>query len=207
MQQIPFKKATFLLSALNEKYFPDHKDTHGATLPEIAFIGRSNVGKSSLINHLLNIKDLAKVSGKPGKTRLLNFFKIDEKLMLVDLPGYGYASVSKKMKANWARHIENYLENRKSLKLLILLLDIRRTPNPDDLALFEWATYTQKKILLVFTKADKVKDKKKNVLANLQKLSSSDQTHVTYTIKRGDCRKILITEINNKLKEVNGTDT
>jgi GTP-binding protein len=130
-------------------------------LPEIAFIGRSNVGKSTLINAFLNRKALARTSNTPGKTRTINFYKADNLAYLVDLPGYGYAKLSRSESAKWGKMIETYLK-RDELKLAVLLLDIRREPNGDDLRIFEWLSYYKKETRVIATKADKVS---KNILA------------------------------------------
>lgn len=126
------------------------------TLPEYAFIGRSNVGKSSLINMLTNRKGLAKTSGTPGKTQLINHFLINEKWYLVDLPGYGFAKASKTSKATWDKMIRDYLEKRTNLLTTFILLDIRLEPQAIDLAFIQWVGEKQLPIALVFTKADKL---------------------------------------------------
>ncbi|MCX7694136.1 MAG: ribosome biogenesis GTP-binding protein YihA/YsxC [Caloramator sp.] len=124
--------------------------------PEIAFAGRSNVGKSSLINALVNRKALARTSSKPGKTRTINFYNINDALFLVDLPGYGYAQVSKEEKKKWGAMIEGYLNGREELRLVILLVDIRHEPTQDDKLMLEWMRQTGKKVVVVATKADKL---------------------------------------------------
>ncbi len=174
-------KVTFLQSALaNPPEF---------LLPEIAIVGRSNVGKSSLINHLYNQKNLARVSSTPGKTQLLNFFNVDEKYILVDLPGYGYAKVSKQQKLKWGEDLDNYLKTR-PLKAILLLLDSRHPPTKEDYAFIEWAEHNQKNLILVFTKTDKVKELNEEILG-LKRFPS-----VNYTIKDGKCRKVLLGLIN-----------
>jgi GTP-binding protein len=125
-------------------------------IPEVAFAGRSNVGKSSLINTLTNRKSLARTSSTPGKTRVINFFTINDELYLVDLPGYGYAKVSKEEKKKWGGMIEEYLNNREPLKLVILLVDIRHEPTNDDKIMCEWMKATGSKLVVVATKADKL---------------------------------------------------
>ena len=126
------------------------------TLPEYAFIGRSNVGKSSLINMLTSKKGLAKTSTTPGKTQLINHFLINKKWYLVDLPGYGYAKVSKTSKAAWDRMIKDYLEKRKNLMTVFVLIDIRLEPQPVDINFIRWLGEKQIPISLIFTKADKI---------------------------------------------------
>lgn len=142
--------AKFILSAAKVEQFPE------SNLPEIAFAGRSNVGKSSMINKLLNKKSLVKVGNTPGKTRLINFFEIENKFMFTDLPGYGYAAVSKAEKAAWGKLIEKYFALRRQLALCVLLLDIRRTPNDDDLRMLEAMQLSNIETIAVLTKADKL---------------------------------------------------
>ncbi len=143
-------KAEFIKSAIYPKDYPEHD------LPEIAFIGRSNVGKSSMINALVNRKNLVKVSGKPGKTRLINFFNIDNKVCFVDLPGYGYAKVSKSEKQTWNKMIELYLKERENLRSCVLILDIRRVPSKEDKQMLEWLIYYNINPMIVTTKCDKL---------------------------------------------------
>ncbi|MBU8883692.1 ribosome biogenesis GTP-binding protein YihA/YsxC [Kaistella sp. DKR-2] len=126
-------------------------------LPEYAFIGRSNVGKSSLINAMLNHKDLAKTSQTPGKTQLINHFLINEKWYLTDLPGYGYARVSKSMRRDFEKIITNYILNRKNLVNLFVLVDARHTPQKIDIEFIEWCGENGVPFSIVFTKADKLK--------------------------------------------------
>jgi GTP-binding protein len=127
-----------------------------ATLPEIAFVGRSNVGKSSLINTLVGRKNLAKTSNTPGRTQLINFFTVNEKISFVDLPGYGFAKVSQSVKKNWGEMVEAYLKERQSLALVIFILDIRRDPSEDDLSLRDWLEHYRIPYLYVLTKTDKL---------------------------------------------------
>ncbi len=128
-------------------------------LPEYAFIGRSNVGKSSLINMLTNRKNLAKISGRPGKTQLINHFIINKRWYLVDLPGYGYARVSKASKKSFQKFITNYFEQRKQLISAFVLVDIRHHPQPIDLEFMQYLGETEIPFTIVFTKADKLKPK------------------------------------------------
>ena len=144
------KSAEFVISNTDYKLCP--KETH----PEYAFIGRSNVGKSSLINALVNRKNLAKTSGKPGKTQLINHFKINDSWFLVDLPGYGYASTSKTNREMFKDIINKYLLNRKNLICLFVLLDIRHNPQSIDLEFMEKMGQEKIPFVMVFTKSDKI---------------------------------------------------
>ncbi len=127
-----------------------------APLPEVAFSGRSNVGKSSLLNTIAGRRALAKVSGKPGKTRLLNFFDLDGRGHLVDLPGYGYAAVGKSMKAEWGRFMDEYLQGREQLAGVVQLIDCRHEPSEQDKQMVSWLAGRQLPFVLALTKADKI---------------------------------------------------
>lgn len=125
-------------------------------LPEFAFSGKSNVGKSSLINALMMRKSLARTSGQPGKTQTINFYKVNNEFYCVDLPGYGYAKVSKEIKAKWGKMIEKYLRMSKVLKMVFLLVDIRHDPGENDITMFEWVTANGFNPVVIATKADKI---------------------------------------------------
>lgn len=127
-----------------------------ATLPEYAFIGRSNVGKSSLINTLVGQRKLAKTSGTPGKTQLINHFLVEKQWYLVDLPGYGFAKVSKNQRSSWTKMIREYLEQRQNLLCLFILLDVRLEPQKIDLEFMRWVGENGLPFVMVFTKADKL---------------------------------------------------
>lgn len=142
--------ASILLSAANKSHYP--KDD----LPEVALAGRSNVGKSSFINTLLDRKKLARTSSKPGKTQLLNFYNIDDKLRFVDVPGYGYAKVSKAERAKWGKMIEEYLVTRDNLRVVVSLVDLRHEPTADDVQMYDFLKYYEIPVIIVATKADKV---------------------------------------------------
>ncbi|CCO07666.1 ribosome biogenesis GTP-binding protein YihA/YsxC [Desulforamulus hydrothermalis] len=142
--------AEFLTSAVNPGGYPP------GDLPEIAFVGRSNVGKSSLINRLVNRKGLARTSSTPGRTQLINFFKINDRFIMVDLPGYGYARVPEEVKARWGKMIEGYLKNRENLRGVCLLLDCRHTPTAQDIQMYRWLQYYRLPAAVVATKADKL---------------------------------------------------
>ncbi len=150
------KSATFVKSAARLDQVP--KDD----LPHIAFAGRSNVGKSSLMNTLLNRKNLVMVSSTPGKTRLLNFFLVNEKIYFVDLPGYGFAKVPKSMQDEWQRLVENYLTRVETLRCVVVLTDLRHDIQPMDIQLIEWLAMNEIDIIVVGTKADKLSNNKLN---------------------------------------------
>ncbi len=144
------RKAQLEKIAVNKKQYPSPH------LPEIAFAGRSNVGKSSFINSMVNRKDLARISGKPGKTRTINFYNINDQFRFVDLPGYGYAKVSKAEKEKWGHIIEEYLSSRENLIEVILLVDIRHEPTELDLMMYNWIKFFGYSGLVIATKADKI---------------------------------------------------
>ena len=148
--EINTHNAEILLSVANKSHYPQDD------IPEIALAGRSNVGKSSFINTLLNRKNLARTSGKPGKTQLLNFFNIDDKLRFVDVPGYGYAKVSKTERAKWSKMIEEYLTSRENLRAVVSLVDVRHEPSTDDVQMYEFLKYYEIPVIVVATKADKI---------------------------------------------------
>lgn len=160
------KSAEFIMSNSDVTKCP------ASQLPEYAFIGRSNVGKSSLINMLMQRKSLAKTSGRPGKTQLINHFLINKNWHLVDLPGYGYARVSKRSKKVFQKFITNYFSKREQLVLAFVLVDIRHEPQPIDLEFMQWMGESQIPFSIIFTKADKLKPKalERNVETYKQKL-------------------------------------
>ncbi|MDJ0652457.1 MAG: ribosome biogenesis GTP-binding protein YihA/YsxC [Simkaniaceae bacterium] len=191
MKKIEFHSARFLTSALKIDELPQ------PTLPEIAIVGRSNVGKSSLINHLLHAKKVAKVSATPGKTQRLNYFVIDAALLLVDLPGYGYAKTSKTLQEKWGVWIDKYLKKR-GLKLILFLLDSRRKLTEEDRQFLQWAFYEKIPLLLILTKGDKLSQKERQAaftrIENEKSLSGFPP--LLYSIKEGRCRQALIQKIN-----------
>lgn len=126
------------------------------TLPEFAFAGKSNVGKSSLINAMINRKSLARTSAQPGKTQTINFYNVENALYFVDLPGYGYAKVSQEIKEKWGKMIERYLKKSKQLKLVFLLIDIRHEPSANDKNMYEWIEYNGFEPVIIATKLDKI---------------------------------------------------
>ena len=142
--------AEIVLSAVSKAQYPQDD------MPEIALAGRSNVGKSSFINTLLGRKNLARTSSKPGKTQQLNFYNIDDKLRFVDVPGYGYAKVSKTERAKWGKMIEEYLTSRDNLRAEVSLVDLRHDPSADDVQMYEFLKYYEIPVIVVATKADKI---------------------------------------------------
>lgn len=202
---IKFEKAHFITSTLAEEEFDEIKNTHGIPMQEIAIVGKSNVGKSSLINHLLKKEDLAKVSSKPGKTQTINFFNVDNKLALVDLPGYGFARVPLELKKQWAKSLDGYLRTRKPLKLLIILLDCRHKPSAEDIELILWAKAYNKPFIIVLTKYDKLRAKerkpqKEKVISYLHETTGLKNIHpLVYSVKNHQMRQVLINTINQYL--------
>ncbi|MBB6729289.1 ribosome biogenesis GTP-binding protein YihA/YsxC [Cohnella zeiphila] len=144
------KSSEFVISAVGPKQYPDEG------LPEVALAGRSNVGKSSLINRMLLRKNLARTSSQPGKTQQLNYYRINEELFFVDVPGYGYARVSKTEREAWGRMIEAYLRKRETLRLVILLVDLRHPPSALDRSMYDWLSHYGIPLCVVATKADKL---------------------------------------------------
>ena len=139
--------------------------------PEFAFSGKSNVGKSSLINALMNRKSLARTSGQPGKTQTINYYKVNASFYYVDLPGYGYAKVSKEIKAKWGKMIEKYLKTSKMLKKVFLLVDIRHDPGENDITMFEWVKANGFEPVVIATKEDKVgRNQVQRQVANIRKV-------------------------------------
>ncbi|MGL5086704.1 MAG: ribosome biogenesis GTP-binding protein YihA/YsxC [Clostridium sp.] len=168
------KQSEFEISAVKREQYPIDG------LAEVAFVGRSNVGKSSIINALTNRRHLAKVSQTPGKTRLINFFMINQgEFHLVDLPGYGYAKVSKKEQASWGNTIEMYLTDREELKRVILLVDSRHKPTKDDLLMYEWIKHFEIEAIIVATKSDKLSNndlrKSEKIIKETMGLTSEDR--------------------------------
>jgi GTP-binding protein len=142
--------AEFICSAKGARFYPT------AGIPEIAFAGRSNVGKSSLINTLLNRKRLARTSTTPGRTQGINFYRINDRFAFVDLPGYGYAKVPESLRRQWGPMVEAYLRDRGTLRLVIIILDVRRAPSEEDLQLMHWLEFYSINYFVVITKTDKI---------------------------------------------------
>ncbi len=147
------RKADFIKGVAQIDRLPETK------LPEVAFAGRSNVGKSSLLNSIVNRKNLARISSEPGKTQEINFYKVEDKWVFADLPGFGYAKISKGKREEWAKLNFEYLEKRENLRFVCCLVDSRHDPQPKDLALMEWLMNNEKKFLVILTKCDKIKER------------------------------------------------
>jgi GTP-binding protein len=168
--------AEFIVGAVNLNNAPKLK------LPEIAFAGRSNVGKSSLINCILNLKNLAKTSSTPGKTQQLNFYKINQKFYFVDLPGYGFAKVSQEKREGWKKLIESYLENNSFLKSVVLIIDSRHEPMELDIAMAEWLNFLNIPYIISATKIDKLSNN--DIAKNIKKFKEAySQFHPLDIIK------------------------
>lgn len=189
------KSSNYAVSAVREDQYP--KDN----LPEIALSGRSNVGKSSLINTILNRKTLARTSSQPGKTQTLNFYLINDEFYLVDVPGYGYARVSQKKRQEFGEMIQDYLETRPNLKGLVILIDSRHEPTKDDIAMYNYAQYLNLPILVVCTKIDKIKKSQVNkVMSRLKKNIDLNYDHVT-VLTFSSVTKLHVAELGNWIEE------
>jgi len=187
------KSVEFVKSAVKASQYPEYE------FPEIAFAGRSNVGKSSLINTLIQRKNMVKTSSKPGCTQLINFFLINEALSFVDLPGYGYAKVSKKIRAQWQPMVDLYLSQRKSLFGLILLIDIRRDPGTEELEMVDWLESHKMPYLVILTKADKLSKTKqdKRLLSICSRLNREKNSVILFSSKTKKGRDAILEEIEN----------
>ena len=177
-----FNNVHFLESVFSLKQLPE------AVYPEVAFAGRSNVGKSSLINKLVSRRNLVKTSSKPGKTQSLNFFSVDQKMYMVDLPGYGFAKVSKKVQSSWNQLISDYLEKRESLVCVIVIIDIRHELKALDRELVDWLRFQKINFIPVYTKADKLPRGKqlKNAAVLDASLCISADERVLFSSKTGE---------------------
>ncbi len=196
------KQAEFIKSAVKPSDFTDPE------FPEVAFAGRSNVGKSSLINTILNRKNLVKTSSKPGCTQLINFFKINENISFVDLPGYGYAKVSKKIRAQWGPMVERYLNVRKNLMGVILLIDIRRDPGKEEFELMDWLSNHNIPSLTVLTKADKLSRQKqqKRLSSIIRVLERKKEDMILFSAKSKQGKETVLNEIESLVIGTNASD-
>lgn len=183
------------------KSIADYSTAKMPPIPQIALVGRSNVGKSTLINTLCNRKKLAKVSSTPGKTRLINLFNINDKFYLVDLPGYGYARVAGNEKERWSRMMEDYFMLSRDLVHIFFLVDIRREPNEDDLQMSLWIQHSAIDCTIIAAKADKVpKSKRKNLSKKFSdKLA---MTFATTTIEFSSLEKFGVAELRKRIGEI-----
>jgi GTP-binding protein len=193
------RTAEFVLSATKPAHYPP------ASLPEIAFAGRSNVGKSSLINALLNRKGLARTSVTPGRTQEINFFAVNGRIGFIDLPGYGYAKVPVAIRRSWGPMVETCLRKRTTLRLVVLILDIRRDPSAEDLQMIHWLTFYHLPFLTILTKADKVTrsalaERRRRIGAALG--LSAEATLLAFSAKTGAGKDALWREINRAVATV-----
>lgn len=203
---IPFTKGEFLQAALDPDSLTLFYKTLIKSLPEIAIVGKSNVGKSSLINHLLKNSTLAKTSSKPGKTQTINFFSVDHQLLLVDLPGYGYAKADKKSQEIWSGFVDRYISSSSRLKSILVLIDSRHPLGENDAVFIQWAKLRQIPLIFIYTKSDKLnKEELKNQIHSLnhsiqQLLGEEKILSLTYSIKNSDSRVYLVKLINQVLR-------
>lgn len=192
-----FQDIQFVLSVHSLKQLPPEE------LPEIAFAGRSNVGKSSLMNTLLGRKSVVKVSSRPGKTQGLNYFRVDDAMFLVDLPGYGFARVAKSLQESWQGLITEYLENRQSLVCVVIIMDIRHPPKTTDTQLLTWLRQKGIGVLPVYTKIDKLSGNEREKNARLLDAGHSitAQQRVLFSAKTGQGRDQLIAALASFIKQ------
>ena len=185
------RSAKFVCSAVSPEQYPP------ADLPEVAFAGRSNVGKSSLINKILNRKKLVRTSKTPGRTQLLNFFEINELYRFVDLPGYGYAKVPVEVQKRWRPMVETYLTSRFNMRGMVLLFDIRREPSREDLNLWHWLQTMSIKVLSVITKVDKLARNKRNkqIVAIARSLGRKKEEMLEFSAITGEGKEELWREL------------
>ncbi|MGB5155928.1 GTP-binding protein [Desulfobacterium sp. N47] len=191
------KSAEFVKSAVKPSQYPEESQ------PEIAFAGRSNVGKSSLINTLLNRKNLVKTSSTPGRTQLINFFLINDTLGFVDIPGYGYAKVPAAVRKTWGTMIETYIQTRKTLKGVVLILDLRRIPGPEEITFMDWLNYYNIPFILVLTKADKLSktNQVKQHMIISKSLSIDKDNFIIFSAKSKTGKKPLWDAIENLVQK------
>jgi GTP-binding protein len=187
------KSAEFVTSAVKPSQYPP------AELPEIAFAGRSNVGKSSLINTLLNRRHLVKTSSTPGRTQLINFFNINQAFIFVDIPGYGYAKVPMAVKRKWGPMIETYITTRETLKGVVLVMDVRRTPGPEEMNMLDWLNHYDIPSVPVLTKSDKLsKSKQQKQLVRISNTLLANKHHfILFSVKSRQGKEAVWSAIKN----------
>lgn len=208
MDLTSFLKPKFIKTAMKTDQYPTLRDLSGDILTEIAVAGRSNVGKSSLLNHLFQKQGMVKTSSTPGKTQALNFFTTANSLAFCDLPGYGFAKVPGSIRKEWGPMVQDYLEERTSLKLILFLFDIRRTPNEDDWRFLEWVVQSNRAMILVLTKVDKLTqdEKRANTKKILEAFNTENLYHTHYSVTKNVGRKELIYMIIDALKDEEAAD-
>lgn len=184
------------ISAVRQSQYPI------SSLPEFLIVGRSNVGKSSFVNTLINRKNYARTSSKPGKTQTLNFYKINDDFYFVDVPGYGYAITDKKTQMKFGKMIEDYVANREQLKEVFMLIDFRHKPSSDDILMYKYLKYYNLKVTVVATKIDKIsfgqREKYKNIILNTLELQEGDKL-VLFSSVTKDGKKEIYSEIEKYL--------
>ena len=181
------------------KSITDINDKPIPKLPELAVVGRSNVGKSSLINSIFNQKKLAKISSTPGKTRLINYFKVEDKFYFVDLPGYGYAKASMRDSDKWKKMIENYLKDNSELKMVLLLIDSRRGIMQIDFTMIEWLNYFKINFTIILTKIDKISNNELNQTKSKVIKQMKNENVLTFSSKTEKGRIELINLLNYEM--------
>lgn len=185
-------KAEIVTSGTREEHYPK------GNFPEIALAGRSNVGKSSFINKIIGRKNLVRISSKPGKTRTLNFYTINDLFYFVDVPGYGYAQVSKTERDKWGKMMEDYFETREQLKVVVLITDMRHDPTKDDLQMFHYIDQLEIPVIVIATKQDKItKGKRAAHLNNVKKhfTGNQDVTVIPFSSETGENKELVWREI------------
>ena len=191
-------KAELITSSVKKEQYPQ------TNLKEIALAGRSNVGKSSFINKMINRRNLVRTSSKPGKTQTLNFYNINDIFCFVDVPGYGYAKVTKAEKSKWATMMEEYFETREELGLVMLIVDLRHSPTHDDIMMYEYMKHLGIRVVVVATKADKVKMSKKQKNINEIKIKLNidlDDPVIAFSAETAEGKDIVWSYLTNYLNQ------
>jgi len=199
--RVALNKAKFITTAVLPADYPKLR------IPEVAVVGRSNVGKSSLLNDLFQQKSLVKVSCTPGKTQHLNFFNIEDKLSFVDIPGYGYAEVPASVRKQWGPMVQAYLEGRDMLQVILFLFDIRRVPNEEDFQMLDWIAEAGKSMILVLTKVDKVTQNEKAAFTQkiLSGFRAANLHYVHYSTLKRTGRPELVKMLFEALQDTHDT--